>query len=77
MNVQAWPVCLWCSHQVAVRARRTAIDYAHILRDLADVHFPNSEKIAPVQDNLNTHRTASLYNAFPPAKAHHIGDRFE
>ena len=62
---------------VAVRARRTAIDYAHILRDLADVHFPNSEKIALVQDNLNTHHTASLYKAFPPAEARRIIERFE
>lgn len=29
---------------VAVRNRRTAIDYAHILRDLADKHFPDAEK---------------------------------
>jgi hypothetical protein len=49
---------------VAVTERRTAIDYAHILRDLADIHFPRAEKIVLVQDNLNTHTPASLYEAF-------------
>ena len=62
---------------VAVRDRRTAIDYARILRDLADIHFPDAEKITLVQDNLNTHRSASLYQAFPPAEARRIAERFE
>jgi hypothetical protein len=54
---------------VEVTAQRTAIDYAHILKDLADTHFPAASKIVLVQDNLNTHRQASLYEAFPPAEA--------
>ncbi len=62
---------------VAVRARRTAVDYAHVLRDLADVHFPEADKILLVQDNLNTHRPASLYEAFAPEEARRIADRFE
>lgn len=62
---------------VAVRDRRTAIDYAHVLRDLADTHFPKAKKIVLVQDNLNTHRHASLYEAFPPSEAKRIADRFE
>lgn len=62
---------------VAVRARRTAIDYAHVLRDLADIHFPQVDKINLVQDNLNTHRRASLYESFPAAEAKRIADRFE
>ena len=40
---------------VEVTERRTAIDYAKILRDLSDIHFPTAEKIVLVQDNLNTH----------------------
>jgi hypothetical protein len=43
--------------------RDTAIDYAHTLRDLSDVHFPDAAKILLVQDNLNTHKPASLYEA--------------
>jgi hypothetical protein len=62
---------------VEVTERRTAIDYAKILRDLADIHFPNAEKIVLVQDNLNTHTPASLYEAFEPAEARRIIERFE
>ena len=62
---------------VAVTERRTAIDYAKILRDLADIHFPKVEKIVLVQDNLNTHTPASLYEAFEPAEARRIIERFE
>jgi len=62
---------------VEVTAQRTAIDYAHILKDLADTHFPAASKIVLVQDNLNTHRQASLYEAFPPAEARRLAERFE
>ena len=62
---------------VAVTERRTAIDYAKILRDLADIHFPKAETIVLVQDNLNTHTPASLYEAFEPAEARRIIERFE
>jgi hypothetical protein len=62
---------------VEVTDRRTALDYAHILKALADTHFPNAEKIILVQDNLNTHVKASLYEAFPPAEARRIVERFE
>ena len=47
--------------------RHTAIDYAHVLKDLADVHYPHAATIVLVQDNLNIHSKASLYDAFPPA----------
>jgi hypothetical protein len=62
---------------IKVTDRRTAIDYAHALRDLADIHFPNAKKIVLVQDNLNTHKPASLYEAFPPAEARRLVERFE
>ncbi len=62
---------------VAVRERRTAVDYARILKDLADTHFPDAKRITLVQDNLNTHSPASLYKAFPPAEARRIAERFE
>ena len=60
-----------------VTERRTAIDYAKILRDLSDIHFPKAEKIVLVQDNLNTHTPASLYEAFEPAEARRIIERFD
>ena len=62
---------------VCVRKRRTAKDYAHVLRKLVDVHFPLAEKIILVQDNFNTHKIASLYKAFPPAEALRIAERIE
>jgi hypothetical protein len=62
---------------VKVTDRRTAIDYAQILKDLADVHFAKAETIVLVQDNLNTHAAASLYQAFPAAEARRLVERFE
>ena len=59
------------------RARKTRRDYAGFLRALADEHFPAAERIVLVQDNLNTHSPASLYEAFPPAEAARIKARFE
>ena len=61
---------------VEVTDRRTAADYAQILKDLSDIHFPKARKIALVQDNLNTHAKASLYEAFPPAEARRLAERF-
>ena len=57
--------------------RRTAVDYAHALRDLSGEHFPGARKIILVQDNLNTHKPASLYEAFPAAEARRLVERFE
>jgi len=62
---------------IKVTARRTAIDYAVMLKDLCDVHFAEAEIIVLVQDNLNTHVPASLYQAFPPDEARRIAERFE
>ena len=63
--------------QVKVTDRRTAIDYAQVLKDLADVHFAKAETIVLVQDNLNTHAAGSLYEAFPAAEARRLVERFE
>ncbi len=62
---------------VKVTDRRTCVDYAHVLQDLSNVHFPDAGKIVLVQDNLNTHKKASLYEAFPPAEARRLVERFE
>ena len=62
---------------VAVTDRHTAIDYAKVLKDLSDTHFPKARKITLVQDNLNTHKPASLYQAFPAAEARRLVERFE
>lgn len=62
---------------VEVTDRHTAVDYAQILRDLSDTHFPDARKIVLVQDNLNTHKPASLYEAFPAPEARRLVERFE
>ena len=48
---------------VKVTDRHTAIDYAHVLKDLADIHFPHAKTIVLIRDNLNVHSKASLYEA--------------
>jgi len=62
---------------IKVTDRHTAVDYAHVLKDLADVHFSNAKTIVLVQDNLNIHSKASLYEAFPAAEARRLVERFE
>ena len=62
---------------VKVTERRTQVDWAHCMRDLVDIHFPHAEKIVLVQDQLNTHAPASLYQVFPPTEAKRILDRLE
>ena len=62
---------------VKVTDHHAAIDYAYALKDLSDTHFPDAAKIVLVQDNLNTHKPASLYEAFPAAEARRLVERFE
>ena len=56
--------------------RRASFYYAYVLKDLADIHFPRVKTILLVQDNLNIHSTASLYEAFPRAEARRLVERF-
>lgn len=60
-----------------VTAQRTKTDFAQVMRELVDVHFPHAEKIRVVLDNLNTHTPASLYTAFPPTEARRILSKLE
>ena len=62
---------------VEVTARRTREDYAECPRKIADESYPDAAVIVLVQDNLNTHAPASLYEAFEPAEAKRLADRFE
>ena len=63
--------------RVKVTERRTVVDYAHQLKDLVDIYYPDALLITVVQDQLNTHRPASLYKAFEPAEARRILERLE
>ena len=62
---------------VKVTDRHTAVDYAHVLKDLADIHFAHAKTIVLVQDNLSIHSKASLYEAFPAVEARRLVERFD
>ncbi len=57
------PLLAW--RHVEITDRRTKQDFARVLRDIADVHFPG-KRIVLVMDNLNTHRLSTLYETFVP-----------
>ncbi len=63
--------------QVKVTDRHTKVDWAQLIKELVDEHYPEKEKIILVMDNLNTHKLGSLYEAFEPAEARRIADRLE
>ena len=69
------PLAGW--RYVEVTDHRTAVDFAQLLRLLAEDIHPEAHKIVLVLDNLNTHRLASLYQAFPPEVARRLAGRFE
>ena len=63
--------------QVVVSERRTAKDFAEVLRYLAEDLYPEAQKLVLVTDNLNTHTLGCLYEVFPPARARVIAERLE
>lgn len=63
--------------QVLVTETRKAVDFAVAMKKLVDEFYPDADKIRVVLDNLNIHRPASLYVAFPPAEARRILKRLE
>ncbi len=69
------PLSGW--RHVAMTEHRTKIDYAHCIQWLVDEVYPHAEYIRLVQDNLNTHTAAALYEAFSPAEARRILQRVE
>jgi hypothetical protein len=64
------PLAAW--RHVEVARHRTKVDFAHQMRWLVDVAYPDAECIEVVLDNLNTHTYAALYEAFEPAEARRI-----
>lgn len=69
------PLAGW--RHVVVTEHRTLRDFAEMMRYLTDVAFPKATCIRVVLDNLNTHRPAALYEAFPPEEARRILTRLE
>ena len=73
---------LWCEpltgrRHVEVTEHRTKLDWARVVKDLVDTHYPDAERIVLVMDNLNVHTPAALYEAFAPAEAKRLADRLE
>lgn len=62
---------------VKVTERRTAVDFAEVVRWLVEEVHEEAEKVVLVMDNLNTHRIASLYQAFEPERARRIAEKLE
>jgi len=73
---------LFCEPQtgwrhIAVTVQRTKVDFAHQMQCLVDERYPEAEVIRVVLDNLNTHKSASLYEAVAPAEARRLAKKLE
>lgn len=62
---------------VQVTQRKTSVDFARFLKQISDQWYPLAETILLVCDNLSTHTPAALYEAFLPAEAHRLRQRFQ
>jgi len=62
---------------VETREQRTGLDFASCMKNIADVYYPDCEKVIVVMDNLNTHKTGSLYDKFQPKEARRIAEKLE
>jgi hypothetical protein len=71
----AEPLLGW--RAVKVTGRRTAKDFAEVVRWLVEDVHAEAEKVVLVMDNLNTHKLSSLYEAFPPEQARRIVRKLE
>ena len=69
------PLAGW--RQVTVTDRRTAKDFAEVLRWLVEERHPGADKLVLVTDNLNTHDPGCLYEAFEPDRARRIAEKLE
>ena len=69
------PLLGW--RHVMVTGRRTSLDFAEVLRWLADDLHPEAERVVLVTDNLNTHGPGCLYEALDPVRARRIARRLE
>jgi len=63
--------------QVKVTEHRTKRDWAVVMKDLVDHHYPEADGITLVMDNLSTHKKSALYEVFPPQEAKRIADKID
>jgi hypothetical protein len=71
--------CEWQAgwQHVEVTGQRTKVDFAHQMKWLVEVRYPEAEVIRVVLDNLNTHAPGSLYEAFEPAEARRLVEKLK
>jgi hypothetical protein len=69
------PLAGW--RKTSVRERKTAVDWAEEMRRLLEEDYAEAETVVLVCDNLNTHKIASLYEAFEPEVARRLAQRVE
>lgn len=69
------PLAGW--RKVNVRERKTKLDWATEIKELLNIDYPRANKVILVCDNLNTHKLASLYEAFEPREARRLINRLE
>lgn len=62
--------------EVLVTTTRTKIDFANAMKHLTE-SYADADVIRVVLDNLNTHKIASLYEAFAPEEARRIARKLE
>ena len=62
---------------VAITEHRTKLDWAAQMKEMLDIRYSAAKKVVLVMDNLNTHSTASFYEAFPPEEARRLAERLE
>ena len=72
-----WYEPLTGRRHVAVRDHKGAVDWAEVIAELLEVHYPTAQKVRLVMDQLNTHAGGSLYQAFAPAPARALYERLE
>jgi hypothetical protein len=53
---------------VAVRDHKGALDWAAVIAELLEVHYPQAQKVRLVLDQLNTPAGGSLYQALAPPR---------
>ena len=76
-NIFMFAEPLGCWRRVAVRERKTKIDWAYEVRILLEKDYPNAKKVILVCDNLNVHSLGALYEAFEPEVVRSLARRLE
>jgi hypothetical protein len=69
------PLAGW--REVAVRPRRTKVDWAMEMARLLEGRYAHCERVILVCDQLNTHTKGAFYEAFPAQRARQLVRRVE